>query len=992
MDSIAKPAEIVARVKELGQTAVAVTDHGTTSGLIETYNACKAQGIKMVFGCEHYLCLDVTIKERGYRHINFWAMNEEGYHNLLRLTSAAHDNFYYKPRVDLDLIKRYNAGLLMSSACLGGWLRNDDGTANRYLLEEFLKIFKDRLYVEIHTYSAPEQKAWNLQCVEIAREYGLPMVAACDSHYVRKEDAPIHKAWLTQGKEREDGYYNTPDFYIHSESEMRDALSYLPGDVVNECVTNTQVLADRCNVEIKFGELHYPTVDVEDEEEAVRKILRANWKRKVPAGKWKEYGERINEEIPVLKKADYLQYFLITHDFVSWCRAQSIPMGYSRGSVGGCLTAHVMDLIQTDAIKYNLNFARFCHLERVTPADIDIDVSQRRRGETIDYLRNKYGADRIFKARTYGYMKARGALKRAGNALGYDPQAVNEWSKSIPEHPDDDFKGAEHECHLIDQTAAPGDLKTLAKSFVGILQSFGAHASAVLVFADEPENYTAIEKGKECPVCAYEFHTLESLGCLKLDVLGVKTTDVVAGTIAAIGQPIDVVNLPLDDKVTFDMLCEGRTAGLFQIEGPGMTNLVKQVQPRRFDELAPLLAVYRPGIIGAGLLDTYIKRRCGEEPVEYLIPELEPILQNTVGLIVYQEQIIEIAKQICGYSAGQADMLRRAVGRKKADEMEQIKPDFIARAVKHGQTQENAEKLFELIEYFANYGFNKAHCYGYSVLTYATAYLKAHHPLQFMCSLINSEDAQEKIIPYIKECEKLGITILPPSVLSANREWVIEGKCLRMGLTYVKGVGGNLTIADTFASLRAQNNKGVVTALIKAGACDCFGDRIELLKQVVIGDNKNDLLLSQETDRRRIVELEDELAQTKPELKKYAKIKQQITNRKTAITKRLKKIAELEKIERQIEKGDNAIGEMEVLGMSFANLPRIQRGTVKKLFTKNDKNGREMAWPTIANEYGEQRCTCFASNWRKWKQLLQIGNEVWFVVEDGILRDVKGDS
>lgn len=990
MDSIAKPKEIVTRVKELGQNALAATDHGTTSGLIETYSECKKQGIKMIFGCEHYYCPNVNIKERGLKHINFWASTQVGYRNLLKLTSEAHKNFYYKPRVDLDIIRKYNDGLLMSTACLGGWVRNDDNTVNHYLLEEFLEIFKDRMYVEINTYSSDEQKNWNMKLIDVAKEYDIPLVAACDSHYVRKEDAPIHKAWLTQGKEREDGYYNTPDFYIHSESEMRDALSYLPISVVNECINNTQSLADRCNVEITFGELHYPRIEVKDEEEAVREIMRANWRRKVPRNQYSVYADRINnEEIPVLKKADYLQYFLITHDFISWCKSQGIPMGYSRGSVGGCLTAYVMDLIQTDAIKYGLDFARFCHLERVTPADVDIDVSQQRRGECVEYLKSKYGDDKVYKARTYGYMKARGALKRAGNALGYDPQEVNNWSKSISGITDDEYKGEEHEFYLIDQTDAPEDLKKLAKDFVGILQNFGSHASAILIFPDEPENYTAIEKGKDCPVCAYEFHTLESLGCLKLDVLGIKTTDVISETIRIAKVNLDTANLPLDDKKTFDMLCSGLTAGVFQIEGAGFTKLVEQIQPRHFDDLAPLLAVYRPGIIGAGLLDTYIKRKQGKELIEYLTPKLEPILKNTVGIIVFQEQIIEIAKEICGYSAGQADMLRRAVGRKKPEEMEKIRPDFIARAVKRGQTQENADKLFELIEFFANYGFNKSHAYGYCMLSYATAYLKTHYPLPFMCALINSEGGtQENIIPYVRECERMGITVLPPSVKVGNCEWVIEGDAIRIGLTYVKGVGGNLKLnGDTFASFCANNNKGVVVALIKSGAMDDFGDRTELLKIATVGDKKIDLIQKQDADRRRIEELEADLAKINQKLKKYATIKQQITNRKAAITKRAKKIQEMEITERQIEKCDNSIGETEVLGMSFSALPRVQTGIINKVFYKNDKKGREMGWVTFSNDYGEQKAVCFAYQWKKLKNLLKVGDKVYFVIEDGVLKE-----
>ncbi len=373
MDAISKPKNIVSRIKKLGQTAIAITDHGTTSGLIETYRECQKQDIKMVFGCEHYFVPDVTIKERGYKHINFWAYTQEGYQNLLKLTSEAHKNFYYKPRVDMDLIKKYNKGLLMSSACLGGWLRGENNTVRIDLLEEFLDIFGDRLYIEVHTYSAPEQKEWNKIIIPVAEKYGIHMVAAVDSHYVRKEDAYTHKMWITQGKEREDGYYQYADFYLHSEQEMLDALSYLPN--AREYVDNTQVLADRCNVEITFGEQHYPSVEIEDEEEYIRGIMRDNWKAKVPdKSKWKIHADRINnEEMPVLKNANYFSYFIIMHSILSKCKKRSIPISpRSRGSVGGCDVAYMMDIHNTNPVEDDLMFARFLHSERVTPCDKNI--------------------------------------------------------------------------------------------------------------------------------------------------------------------------------------------------------------------------------------------------------------------------------------------------------------------------------------------------------------------------------------------------------------------------------------------------------------------------------------------------------------------------------------------------------------------------------------------------------------------------------------------
>jgi len=989
-DSIASPKAVVTRVKELGQSAVAVTDHGCTSGLLETYKECQKQGIKMIFGVEHYLVPDVTVKGKGYSHICMWAMNNTGYKNLLKLTTLANQNFYRKPLLDIDIIRQHSEGIAISSACLGGWLRkkvettktvlvdNEFGVTediiettyepNIELLEKFIAIFPDSLYLELHTYSADEQKEWNKVVLGLADKYSLPVLAACDSHYINKEDSYTHKMFITQGNDREDGYYQRSDFYIHSSDNVRESLSYLPTEVVEQSIANTQVLTDRCNVTIAFGEKHYPTVDIDDKKEAVLQIMRDNFLGKVPDKTERpKHVQRIHEEMPILEKADYFPYFLIMHDIVTYCRKHDIPLGFSRGSAGGCDVAYLMDIHSTNAIKFDLMFARFLHEERITPCDIDLDCSQERRGEVIQYIKDKYGHDRVFQARTYSYMGEAGALQMAGRALKMPPSIIDSISKSFVS---------------FDEVQGYPELVSLAKGFVGILQSFSVHASGIIVFPDDPSNYTAIEKSGDNFITGYEFHTLEELGNLKLDILGVKMCDVIHNTVKLIPKHIDVNNIPLDDKVTFDMLCEGKSSGVFQIESSGFTGLVKRVQPRHFEDLAPLMAAYRPAIISAGLLDTYIKRVTGEEETEYLHPDLEPLLKGTAGMMLYQENLIEVAKTICGYTAGQADMLRRACGRKIPEDMAKLRPDFISRAVAHGYTEEFSTQLFDLCEFFAGYGFGKGHSYGYGWMSYVTAYLKANYPKEYMVSLINSEKKQEDIIPYINECKNLGIPVLPPDARCNNMPWVIEGDNLRIGIGHIKGLGKNTSLdsVDSLSSIIRSNPKNVVIGLIKAGALDYLGERSEMLGSV---ESLQDTMKRIDGCEAKVEENKKALALA-TDAKDIKKYKRQMEQWQAKLSE-----AKAKEVQGVTGEFDIVASECEVLGFSFHEIPLVKPGSITKIFKKNDKNGNEMAWLSLLSNYGSYRATVFSKGWSLIKDIVSVGQSVKFVVDKDILQEIS---
>lgn len=975
-DGIASPKAIVSRVKELGQNAVALSDHGTTSGLLEMYKECRKQDIKMIFACEHYLVNDVTVKGSGYKHIMLWAMNNTGYRNLLKLTTIANQNFHRKPLLDIDIIRKHSEGLALSSACLGGWLREAKGSEetgityepNIGLLEKFMAIFPDSLYLELHTYTAQEQKDWNIVVADIAKKYSLPVIAACDSHYVNEEDAYTHKMFITMGNDREDGYYQYSDFFIHSEDQAREKLSYLPSEIVEESIANTQNLADRCNVTIAFGEKHYPTVDINDKREAVLQICRDNWFSKVPdKNERQKHVDRINEEMPILEKADYFPYFLIMHDIVKHCKDKDIPLGYSRGSAGGCDVAYLMDIHRTNAVKFDLMFARFLHEERVTPCDIDMDCSQERRGEVIEYIKDKYGHDRVFQARTYSYMGEAGALQMAGRSLKMPPPLIDSISKSFT---------------TFDEIQGYPELVKLARSFVGILQSFSVHASGIIVFPDDPSNYTAIEKSGDNFVTGYEFHSLEELGILKLDILGVKMTDVIHNTLKLIPEYIDDNNLPLDDKATFDMLCEGNASGVFQIESSGFTGLVKRVKPRHFEELAPLMAAYRPAIISAGLLETYIARVTGEEETEYIVPELEPVLDKTAGLMLFQEEMLAVARLICGYTLGQADLIRRACGRKLPEEMAELKPDFIGRAMNNGYSEGIASKLFELVEYFAGYGFSKSHSYGYGWMSYVTAYLKANYPKEYMVSLINSEKKQEDILPYIAECKNLGITIIPPDARCRNMSWVIEGDSLRVGISHIKGLGKNTKLddVDTLESVIRNNPKNVVIGLIKGGALDYLGDRGTMLASM---ESMQDTLKRIDDCTVKIEENKEALALavSDKDIRKYTRQRDQWQAKLNE--------AQSKSVQCNSCEFDVIAAECEVLGFSFHTIPLIKPGTITKIYKKNDKNNNEMAWLSLSSNYGNYRATVFSKGWTLIKDIVSIGTQCKFIVDKDILQEIS---
>lgn len=850
-DAISSVDGIIQRVHELGQRGFALTDHNGCSGLIDTYvhlqkyNKKHGTDLKLLMGSELYYTYDVTIKDKSYSHILFLAKNQVGFENLFKLTTEAHKHYYYKSRIDLDIIKRYSEGLICTSACMGGWLKGDNRES---LIPQFKDIFGDDLYFEIHTYQHPDQLQFNQMVAEMGAKYDVPLIAACDSHYVYEEDYALHKAFRGRSQDDdEDQYYGSNDFFIQSEAQVFDRLYPQFGvDMVETMVKNTNVIFDKCNAQVDFDLDVYPKfVKDGDVKPVFLQALRDGYKQKIIGKVTPEFKKRVDErvvhEIDILEKVGYMDYLLITKDILDACRKRDIPVGHGRGSVGGCECAYLLDITSLDAITNNLYFERFANPNRVSAGDIDNDCSQVRRGEVIEYLKEKYKY--VYQCRTFSYMKASGALKEAARCLGVDHTIADAYSKKIKDvsfDDDEDFHDNDLEyakLYHINDGKHP-EMFDLANKLVGIMTGFGKHASAVIVSNQDITKYCSLEMQKdsktkeETYVASTNFKHLESMGFLKEDILGLRTLDVINDcvTMAGVKDTLDLAKLPWDDKDTLDLLCKGDTLGVFQMKSFGMVKTLKSIAPKNFVDLIAVVALYRPACIITGMLDEYIDRRKGK-PFEYLDERLKEPLGETYGIMVFQEQIMRVCQIIAGYSMAEADTVRRAVGKKDYDLMQEITAEFVDRAVANGTDKSVAETILEQIVAASQYSFNKAHSQSYGYMAYITAYLKAHYPLEFYVATINSEDGnQEKILPYIQEIKRKGIEILPPDLRHSQREWTVDGNAIRVGLAYIKGINKIEKPHEyTIDAIFSKYTKLQLEGLVGSGALDFLGETNELM-------------------------------------------------------------------------------------------------------------------------------------------------------------------
>lgn len=807
--------ELVSRAKELHYEALALTNHGTVSGLIPFYNECNKQGIKPILGCEMYYVHDVNLNESPLYHMLFVAKDLKGYKNLMKLDTVAYRQFYKKPRVTMNDINEYHEGLICSTACLAGIMRQDDPTDD---MMQLAGMFGDDFYMELQPHPTEEQKVYNHKIHEWAVKHNHKEIITLDSHYTFKDDAKYHRYWLELSKES--NYYETPTYYLMDTDEVNDyMINYhgFDGSIVERCYDSIKEIVDKCNVEIPFGEQHYPNFCA-DPEAYLRKRLNEGWKEK-GMSHWankEEHIDRCNYELKMFNKVGYTNYICIIDDYIRWCTAKGIRTGAGRGSCCGSDVMYVIGCTKIDPLKYNLLFERFCNPERTSSADVDSDVQTSRRDDLIDYIKSKYGE--VYQVRTYGYIKEKSAIRKACQSLGYDSAKTNEVCKA----PTVDA--------VTDKT-----VKDLATHFSGRLINYGTHASAVIVCPDDINNYTSVERQKnsktgqyEYVVC-YEFHECEAMGLLKLDILGLQHLDIIDRVVKATGVDYDAI--PNKDEKTAKMLRQGKTDGVFQSESAGFTATLQKMKVSEANDLIATNALYRPGSLDSGTTDEYILRKNGIHPVTYPVPELETALKDTYGLVIYQEQIMAGCRALCGYSLGQADNIRRIIGRKIVDEMTPAIEEMKKAAKAIGTPEEAIDGFVKVVEASANYSFNHSHAAAYGITAWRSAYLKCHYPKAYMTSFLNQKSKDEKFPFYVKAVRDMGITVRPPELGVEN--CTIVGDSIQLGTNCIKGVGTIDRPVDK-NNLRAVMNqypKNKLESLIKGGALDYF----KMKRSVLIG-------------------------------------------------------------------------------------------------------------------------------------------------------------
>ena len=866
LDGACRIGSLMNRVKELGQEAVAITDHGVMYGVIDFYKAAKAAGVKPIIGCEVYVA-PRTMADRVHGidnesyHLVLLCKDMEGYANLSTLVSEGFlHGFYGKPRIDLNLLRQHSQGLIALSACLAGaipqrLMGEDYEGAKAYALD-LAEIFgPGNFYLELQDHGIPAQKRVNQGIYRLARETGLPMVVTNDAHYLRKEDAKTQDVLLCvqTAKTVDDPNrmrFETEEFYVKSEEELR---SLFPG--VEEAFENTVDIARRCNVEFVFNQYKLPSFPVPEgftDEAYFRKLCKEGFRERY-SNPPESYRQRLEYEIGVISKMGYVNYYLIVWDFIRYAKENGIPVGPGRGSGAASIAAYCMHITEVDPMKYSLIFERFLNPERVSMPDFDTDFCQERRGEVIEYVMRKYGADHVAQIVTFGTMAARGAIRDVGRALNFSYAETDVVAKLVPTTLhitlEEALKTSPRLKELYDGDERVKNLIDTAKALEGMPRNTSTHAAGVVITKLPVEHYVPLSKNDDTVVTQYPMTTIEELGLLKMDFLGLRNLTVIAEAESIIRRTepdFAMKNVPDDDGETYTMLSEGKTQGVFQMESAGMTGVCINMHPASIEDLTAIVALYRPGPMDS--IPRFIASKLHPENITYKTPLLEPILKVTYGCIVYQEQVIEIFRSLGGYTMGQADNIRRAISKKKQKVIEAERRVFvygdpeqgIPGAVARGVPEAVAQSIYDEIVDFANYAFNKAHAVCYAVVAYQTAYLKCHYPWQYMAALMTSVlDSADKIADYIAECKELNIPVLPPDLNRSMDKFTVEKEGIRFGLGAVKNVGRGLiqTIAakreegGPFRSLEdflrrmgeGDLNKRVVENLIKCGAMDCFG-------------------------------------------------------------------------------------------------------------------------------------------------------------------------
>ncbi len=861
--------KLIERAKELGQTAMAITDHGNMYGVIDFYECAKQNGIKPILGCEVYVAArsrfdKVHDLDSQSCHLILLAENDVGYHNLMKLVSAGFiEGFYYRPRIDMDILREHNEGIIALSACMSGVLSRQLLSGNydeaKRRAQEFLDIFgRDRYFIEIQDHGIFEQKKLNRDLISIARELNIDIVATNDIHYTLKRDAEYQDVLMCiqMGKTVDDEDRMKMDcdqLYLKSEEEMTELFSYIP-----EALENTQKIADRCNVEIEFGKFHLPKFEIPNgltAYEYLKQLVDRGMRERYPNAD-ESVVSRMQYELDTISQMGYVDYFLIVWDFIHYAKSHGIPVGPGRGSAAGSVVAYCLHITDVDPIKYSLIFERFLNPERVSMPDIDIDFCYVRRGEVIDYVNRKYGSDNVAQIVTFGTMAARLAIRDVGRALNIPYGRVDEVAKQVPNELKMTIKKALTVNYklkeLYDSSAEIKKLIDTAIELEGLPRHTSTHAAGVVITSGGIGNFVPLQKNDDVITTQFTMTTIERLGLLKMDFLGLRTLTVIQDAVMHIkqahGADVNIENLDMDDAAVYEMISRGETDGVFQLESGGMKQFMKELKPTSIEDIIAGISLYRPGPMDS--IPMYVANKNNPSMVKYKHPMLEHILNMTYGCIVYQEQVMQIVRELGGYSLGRADLVRRAMSKKKADVMQKERQNFIYGtdeggvhvdgAVARGIDEKTAASIFDEMMDFASYAFNKSHAAAYAVVAYRTAWLKCHYPVEFFAALLTSFiDNASKISKYIEVVKRLGIEMLPPSINKSGKDFSVDNGCLRFGLAAVKNVGG--AVVDEIAAERETGgdfigltdfckrmvsrkmNKRVVESLIKCGAFDEFG-------------------------------------------------------------------------------------------------------------------------------------------------------------------------
>lgn len=846
--------------------AIAITDHGNIYGAVEFYKKCKSRGIKAIIGVETYVAKgsrhskDPKIDNVRFHQI-LLAKNKKGYENLVALVTKSHlEGFYYKPRIDKELLKEHSEGIICLSGCFSGevakLLRADRIEEAEKVASWYKEVFKDDYYLEIQ----PHTPDLHEKTIALGKKLGIELVATQDSHYIHPEDAPVHEVLLaiqTNGRlDDEDRFtFGKFDCSFKPAERMAEDFKHIP-----EAIENTVKIADKCDFQFELGKILIPKFDCPDDKTAnayLRELLEIKLKDRYPEENGmenKEVRERLEYELGVIEKTGFADYFLIVQDFVNWAKEHGIVVGPGRGSAAGSLISYVLNITDIDPIKYNLLFERFLNPMRISMPDIDLDFADLRRDEVLGYLKAKYGEDRVAQIITFGTMAARASVRDAGRALGLPYSFCDQIAKLIPFEPNVDksetklgkyLEEVPELKQLYDENPNAKKLLDSALKLEGVARHASVHACGTVVSREPLTNYMALQRSPQdenATITQFEMHSVEDLGLLKIDLLGLKTLTIIEETLRLLrelhGLEINISKIPLDDKKTYELLQTGETTGVFQYESSGMRRYMKDLKPTELEDLIALVALYRPGPLE--LIPSFINRKFGREKVTYIHPKLEPILKNTYGVGVYQEQMMQIARDLAGYSLAEADTLRKAIGKKIKSLLDEQEKKLTEGMIKNGIDEATAKRIWDLFPPFARYGFNRSHAACYAIIGYQTAYLKANHPVEFMTAVLNNaSDDIERIAFIVNESKRMGIEVLPPDINKSSSAFVPEERNIRFGISAIKNVGENITkiiveerlrngqyetLADFATRINHRDlNKKSLEALTKAGALDSLG-------------------------------------------------------------------------------------------------------------------------------------------------------------------------